>query len=260
MAKYFFVFLLFIFQGCSEYSLVVKSDDYSKKFEVANKLYDKENYIKASTLYEQVYQRNPKSGEGELSYYRLGVSYFKMEDYYMAAYYLASFSDKYPNSSKCEETSFLNAICAVKNAPKTSLDQSDTQVALNELQLFIYKYPNSPKLDTCNQIMDNLRLKLENKDFETVKLYDKTQNFKSAVVVAETFLKDFPQSKTREKVWEILLRNSYLLAFNSIEDKKKERIDKTIERYSKFVLEFPQSIYKNELDSYIDRLKMVQVK
>lgn len=254
------VFFLFVcvLQSCSEYAIVVKADDYKRKFEVANKLYDKESYVKASTLYEQVYQRTPKTGEGELSYYRLGLSYFKIEDYYTAAYYLASFSDKYPNSIKCEETSFLNAICAVKNSPKTSLDQQETQVALNELQLFIYKFPNTNKLDTCNQIMDKLRMKLDSKDFESLQLYDKTQNFKSAVVVAETYLKDFPKSIYREQAWEILLRNSYLLAINSIEEKKKERIEQTNERYSKFALEYPQSVWLKPLGENLEKLKEIK--
>lgn len=259
MNKVFAVILsVFLLQSCSEYAIVVKADDYKRKFEVANKLYDKESFVKASTLYEQVYQRTPKTGEGEISYYRLGLSYYKLEDYFTAAYYLSSFSDKYPNSSKCEETSFLNVICAVKNSPKTSLDQAETQIALNELQLFIYKFPYSSRLDTCNQIMDKLRLKLDYKDFESLQLYDKTQNYKSAVVVALTYLKDFPKSIYREQAWEILLRNSYLLAINSIEEKKKERIEQTNERYSKFALEYPQSVWLKPLGENLEKLKEIK--
>ena len=251
MAKWLVVVCLLSLYSCSEYSVAVKSDDYQQKFVVANKMYDKNSFLKATALYEQVYQRTPKTKEGEVSYYRLGRSYFFIEDYYLGAYYLSSFSEKYPNSDKCEETSFLNALCQVKNSPKSSLDQGETQAALNELQLFIYKYPSSSRIDTCNQIMDMLRLKLENKDFESLLLYDKTENYKSAVVVSETFLKDFPESKQKEIVWDILLKNSYHLAVHSVEDKKNERIDKTIERYRKFALEFPNSIfvekYKNKM-------------
>ncbi len=240
--------------SCSEYARVVKNDNYKRKFELGVKLYDQENFIKSITLLEQVYQRMPKTTEGEDSYYRLGVANYKLGDYFTAQYYLASFGDKYPNSKKREETSFLYALCAVNNSPKSSLDQTETETALNELQLFIYKFPQSSKIDTCNVLMDQLRLKIQHKDFEALKIYDKTESYKAAIVTSETFLKDYPASMNREKVWVILLKNSYQLAKHSVEDKKKERIDKTMERYSKFVLEFPKSDYAEELKGLVGGL------
>ena len=255
--RLFFSFLFifsFILSSCSEYARVVKNDDYKRKYELGTKYFDKEDYIKSVTLLEQVYQRMPKSLEGEDSYYRLGIANFRLEDYYTAQYYLASFGDKYPNSPKREETSFLYAICAAKNSPKSSLDQTETETALNELQLFIYKFPQSSKIDTCNYLMDQLRLKLQHKDFEALKIYDKTENYKAAIVTAESFIKDYPTSVNREKAWLILLNNSYHLAKHSVEDKKKERIDKTMERYSKFALEFPDSKHLEELKDLLGRL------
>ena len=249
-----FVVICLAFTSCSEYARVVKNDNYKRKYELGVRLYDQDNYIKSVALLEQVYQRMPKSVEGEDSYYRLGIAHYKLGDYYTAQYYLASFGDKYPNSPKREETSFLYALCAVNNSPKSSLDQAETETALNELQLFIYKFPQSLKIDTCNVLMDQLRLKLQFKDFEALKIYDKTENYKAAIVTAETFLKDYPGSKNREKAWVILLKNSYHLAKHSVEDKKKERIDKTMERYSKFVLEFPNSEHTDELKDLLGSL------
>jgi outer membrane protein assembly factor BamD len=256
MRNSFFLILLisFAFVSCSEYAKVVKNDDYKHKFELGIRLFDKEDYVRSVSLLEQVYQRMPKSSEGEISYYRLGIAHFRMEDYYTAQYYLASFGDKYPNSSKREETSFLYALCAVKNSPKSSLDQAETETALNELQLFIYKFPESTKIDTCNKLMDQLRLKLQVKDYESLRVYDKTENYKAAITYAETFLKEYPASKEREKVWRILIKNSYELAKHSVEEKKKERIDKSLERYSKFVLEFPNSEYAEELKDLLGKL------
>jgi len=240
--------------ACSEYAKVVKNDDYKRKYELGVKLYDKEEYIKSIALLEQVYQRTPKTPEGENSYYSLGVANYRLGDYYTAQYYLASFGDKYPSSTKREETSFLYALCAVNNSPTSSLDQAETETALNELQLFIYKFPQSEKIDTCNKLMDQLRFKLQFKDYESVRVYDRTENYKAAIVTSETFLKEYPGSIYREKVWKILINNSFQLAKHSVEDKKKERIDKTMERYSKFALEFPKSEYSEELKNLVGRL------
>ena len=50
--------------ACSNYNEVIKGDDYIKKFELANTLYDNEDFLKSIVLYEQIYQHAPESGEG----------------------------------------------------------------------------------------------------------------------------------------------------------------------------------------------------
>lgn len=259
-ALFFLLLAMGVAQGCSSYNNAIRSDDFEQKFNLANELYDKKQYERCIALYEQVYQRMPKTGQGELAYYRIGKSYFAVEDYYMGGYYLNSFAEKFPMSSKVEETMFLGALCAVRNSPTWSLDQNETEMALNDLQMFINRYPTSTLVDTCNTIMDQLRFKLEKKDFEGVRLYAKMQNcptgecYKAAVASAEIFLNSYPKSVFREEAYYIVVKNSYFLAVNSVELKKMERIEKSIERYLNFAAEFPQTSYRKEIDSYYKRL------
>ena len=95
--------------GCSGYNEVLKSDDYKSKFNMANELYkegvtpkiNKKGKIKKQyrekplqrsiALNEQIYQRSPKSGEGELAYYRIGTAYYFTGDYYMGGYFWECF-------------------------------------------------------------------------------------------------------------------------------------------------------------------------
>lgn len=248
------VFAIVLLGSCSEYNKVLKADDYSKKFTLANQLYEKKKWMQSVGLYEQVYQRSPKSGEGELSYYRIGKANFEAGDYYMAGYYFGSFFDKYPYSTKTEEAFFLKALCSVKNSPNSSLDQQETELALNDVQQFIYLFPNSDRIDTCNAIMDNLRGKLEKKEYDNIKLYAKTQNFRAATTSAETFLTTYPTSKYKEEIMYVSIRNAYLLSKNSVEEKKKERFEKTIETYRTFAILFPESKYLKELSEMHDDL------
>ena len=252
-----FFCLVYILTACSEYSRVIKSDDYERKYMLADELFRDKSYLKAINLYEQVYQRNPKNSQGEIAYFNLAEANFNLGDYLMASYYYSTFPEKFPESSKCEDAAFRNLICLIKDTPKYSLDQSETNIALNEIQLFIYKYPRSIKIDSCNYMMDQLRSRLEFKDFESVKLYDKTENYVSAVTTAETFIKDYPTSKFKEKTYEILIRNSFLLAINSVEEKKIDRIAKNIERYNNFVNEFPSSELNFQLSEKIAKLKKI---
>lgn len=251
MMKYILLIgLALAFFACSDYNKVLKSDDYDRKFELANQYYEnpaKSAQGKAIGLYEQVYQRFARSGKGELAYYRIGKAYYNTEDYYMGGYYLGNFPKRFPASVKCEEALFLSAMCAVNNSPEDILDQTETEVALNNLQQFIDRYPESKLVDSCNNIIDRLNFKLETKEFKSIELYDHTENYRSAVTTALDFIKNNPLSTYREKVHFYLVRNSFYLAKNSVESKKEDRINKTIERYQQFLKKFPDSKDLKEL-------------
>ena len=102
--------------------------------------------------------------------------------------------------------------------------------------------------------MDKLRFKIEGKNYDAVKLYSKTENYRAAVTTALTFMEDYPRSIYKEEVFYILLKNSRFLAINSIENKKRDRIEETIERYRTFVNEFPNSKYKSEVNDISDEM------
>lgn len=272
--------------SCSDYNELLKSDNYDKKIERADEYYKigekpkikyrknekqiakkglirKEKYRivyldRAIALYEQIYQRMPKSAEGELAYFRIGKAYYLAEDYYMAGYYLGMFPQRFPYSSKGEEALFLSAMCSVNNSPSASLDQTDTELAIRDLQSFIDRYPQSNLVDSCNGLIDGLRFKLEQKAFNAVMLYNKTEQYLAAVTSAETFVEDYPLSQYRERALRIAVENSYFLAINSVPSKKAERIDETTERYNTFVAQFPESPYLKELSKNQDELKIMK--
>lgn len=227
---------------------MLKGDDYNTKFNLANSLFDEQDYFRSIALYEQIYQRMPKTGQGELAYYRIARGYFEEEDYEMSGYYFGSFNQRFPYSTKLEEALFMSALCSVYNSPEHTLDQGETQLAINNLQQFVDAYPKSSLIDSCNRVMDRLRYKLELKDYDAVKLYAKTENYRAAVTSALTFIEEYPLSGFSEEIQFILLKNAYLLGINSVEDKKCERIEQAIERYRTFVILFPNSAHKTESD------------
>ncbi|MBM3160336.1 MAG: outer membrane protein assembly factor BamD [Bacteroidetes bacterium] len=249
---------LFLIVACSDYSRIVKGDDYSLKFETANALYNKEDFDRCIVLYEQIYQHSPRTGEGELAYYRLAKSYFETEDYYMAAYYFDSYLSRFPFGPKVEESMFMKALCSVRNSPSYYLDQGETDKAINNIQDFINRYPDGNRVDTCNLIMDELRFKIERKDFEEVRLYSKTENYRAAVTSAEIFLSKYSKSVFLEENGYLLVMNSILLAQNSIDSKKQERIEKTMERFRNFAFQFKNSSYLTKLKTMVEKMELDQ--
>ena len=249
--------LLFL-TACSNYNVIIKGDDYEAKFDAANDYYESKKYDRCMVLYEQVYQHSPKTDQGEVSYYRLAKSYYLTSDYYMAAYYFNAYIQRFPYSEKNEEALFLSALCSVNNSPNWTLDQTETLMAVNNVQEFIDKYPQSSLLDSCNHIIDRLRYKLEFKDYNKVCLYAKTENYRSAVTAADNFINAFSRSIYYEEIKYLAIINCHELAKNSIESKKIERMEQTIERYRNFAVEFPNSTYLKELELLYESLKSEQ--
>ena len=176
----------------------------------------------------------------------------------MAAYYFNAYIQRFPYSEKNEEALFLSALCSVNNSPNWTLDQTETLMAVNNVQEFIDKYPQSSLLDSCNHIIDRLRYKLEFKDYNKVLLYAKTENYRSAVTAADNFISAFSRSIYCEEIKSLAIINCYQLAKNSIESKKNERMEQTIERYRNFAVEFPNSTYLKELEPLYESLKSEQ--
>ena len=250
--------LLFTLFSCSDYRKIVNGDDYQLKFELSNNLYDKSEFERSIVLFEQVYQHSPKTSEGELCYFRLADSYYKLEDYNMAGYYFNSFVERFPYSKKSENALFLKALCSVNNSPEYNLDQSETIIAINNVQQFVDGFPKSILVDSCNKIIDRLEFKLELKSFDAVKLYSKTENYKAAVTSSEIFIDKYMNSRFSEEVNYIHVKNSVFLAKNSIESKKEERIDQSKERFLNFVKNYEKSIYFKELNSLINSFSVKQ--
>lgn len=244
----FLSLFLLTLTGCSEYNQVVKSNDNELKKTKALEYYEKGDYIKAITLLEEIIPYYKLTPEGEKLYYYFCMANYKLGDYYLSGYYFGRFVRQYPRSPYCEEALFLSALCSVHNSPQYSLDQTETYNALDGMQVFIDMFPNSARIDTCNRIMDNLRAKLEKKQFEYAKLYYRTQNYKAAVVALHATLEKFPESFYEEEILYLLVLSNYQLAINSIPTKKVERLNETLKSYRKFVAEFPQSEKLKELD------------
>ena len=245
---------------------VLKHQDNNVKYKYAEKYFTNKEYTKAVELYEELVPAYVLTERAQHVYYRYAECQYFMKDYYLAGYYFKKFTRKYAISSKAEEALFMHALCKVKLSPNYSLDQTETENAIEALQLFVDRYPQTVKKDTCNLIMDKLNAKLELKQFEKAKLAYNTENYKAATVLFKTTLEKYPNTRYKEETMFLHLKSSLLLAENSIETKKKERFEETIKSYHIFVASFPDSENRKEAekikmdaDRGLSLLKQIQV-
>ena len=249
--KFVSIFLVFTFLvGCSDYSKIVKGTDYNLKYETAVDCYNNGDCFKSLPLFEELMSYFKMTDKGEDVYYYYAKTQFCLNDYYLAGYYFKRFSKNFPNSDRAEECSFNSAICYMKNSPDFYLDQSDTYKSIDEFQLFMNRYPQSPLVDSCNVLIKALRAKLELKSFEKSNLYFKMEKYRSAVIAFNSTLEQFPDTKYREKILFMIVKANYMFASNSIDKKKIERFEATIDSYLTFVDSFEKSDYLKTAESY----------
>lgn len=234
--------------SCSDFSKVLKSGTNEEKKDAALKYYGEEDYIKSITLLEDIIPYYKLTPDGDNLYFTYCMANYKLKDFYLSGFYFKRFIRQYPTSKNVEEATFLSALCAVNNSPNYKLDQTETLNALDELQIFIDLYPNSNRMDTCNMIMDKMRAKLELKQYESAMLYYKTENYQAAVVSFQGTLEKYPETKFKEEILYHSVKSSYMLAINSVESKKRERLEATLKSYSTFVAAFPESAWISDVE------------
>jgi outer membrane protein assembly factor BamD len=232
----------------TKYNKLLKSNNSEAKFNAGVAYFDKKNYVKALGLFEDiisVYRGTSKASE--VQYYYAFCSY-NMGDYIVAGYQFRSFAKNFPDNEHTELCAYMGALCYYHNSPVYSLDQTDTETAINELQKFINQYPQSQYVAECNTKLDELRGKLEYKSYNSAMLYYHMGNYKSAIVAFGSHIKDYPDTKYNEEFTFLIMKAYYLLAVNSIESKKQERFKAAIDNYAKFAERFPKSEYSEEAE------------
>jgi len=237
-----------LFFSCSEYQKILKSSDYNLKYEKAVAYYEDGDYYRAQSLFDELVSifKGTDKAEDILFYY--ANCHYQQRDYILGAYYFDNFAKTFPYSDSTQKAAYTAAYCYYLNSPRPSLDQSDTYKAIEAMQLFINKYPNSSYISEANGIIEKLRSKLENKSFENAKLYFKLGDYHAASISLKNSIKEFPDSQYREEVLYLIVKSSYLLAELSIESKQGERYQNTISEYYVFIDEYPESEYLKEIE------------
>ena len=227
--------MVVLFSSCSEYQKALKSDDIAVKYDLATKMYDKGRYDKAIRLFEQIAPSYKGKPQAEKLFYMFSQAYYKTKQYYLAGYQFENFASSYPKSEKHEEASFLGAKSYSKLSPVYSLDQSDTDKAVDKLQSFIDTYPNSTYLSEANGLVKELRYKIEKKAFENAKQYNTISDFKSAQIALDNFISDFPGTPFKEDALYYKLDSAYKLALNSVPQKMEERLNNAKAAYTSLI-------------------------
>ena len=140
------------------------------------------------------------------------------------------------------------------------MDQTLTKQSIDAFQEYIEKYPKSERVAEANKLMDELRNKLIEKDYQNAYNYYKTMQYQAAVVSFKNFLNDYPDlTEKRENAMYYIVLSGYEFARNSVEDKLKERYETVIldyERYSVVFSNMKDKKKQEQLEKIYNELKI----
>ncbi len=91
------------------------------------------------------------------------------------------------------------------------------------------------------------------KSYLSAKLYYNMSEYKAAIVALKNSLEEYPNTPHREEMLFLIVRSAYLLADNSVPEKRKERFQATIDEYFTFIAEYPESSYAKEAKEIHER-------
>lgn len=253
MRAFLFLTVLFLAVSCNSYNKLLKSDDPETKLKAALEYYENEDYYRTLQLLESILASYRGTVQAEKIYYYYAYSHYHMGEYLVAAFHFSTLAKSLPNSQYAEEALYMSAYCKYLYSPDYNLDQTNTKEAIQEMQLFINKFPKSDRVPEANRIIDEMRAKMEQKSFENAKMYIDLEEYSAAVVALQNVYKDFPGTKYTEEAMFLTVKAWYLYAIGSFPEKQKERYEKVKASYQTFVIEFPESAFRPEAESYYNK-------
>jgi len=239
----FFLLLLstLVLGSCTGYQKLLKSSDANAKYTAAIKYYESGDYFKAGTLLEELIPLLKGRPEAEKAQFYFANTNYKQRNYTLSAYHFKTFYDTYPNSQYTEEATLLHAKSLFRDSPGYELDQTNTYTAIESIQEFLNRYPQSQFRQEAENMSQELLKKLENKAFESAELYYNLRYYQSAVVALTSFQQQYPSSAYNEQASFLKLSAQYSLARESVEEKQRERYLEAVAFYQSFIDTYPQS-------------------
>jgi len=245
---YIVLIILVLVSSCGEYEKLLKSSDSDLKKSKAKEYYDAGQYVKTTELLTQILPRYRATEEAEELNWMNAQSYYGMKDYFMAGSYFKSFIEQFPFGKHAEEANFMAPLCDYNISARPELDQENTKNAIEGFRIFINRYPNSTKVEESRKLINELEDKLVEKSYLSAKLYYDMKQYKAAVVALTNSLKEYANTKYREKMMYLKLNSLFLYAELSFVSKQKERYQATLDDYYSFMEEFPKSTYSKDVN------------
>lgn len=225
--------------SCGEYQRIYKKGTAAQKQTKAMELFTKKDYAKSVQLFEQLRDIYKVRDSLENIYYHMAMSYYHLKDYPYASLFFKDYTENFTQADRVIECAYMGLYCDVLAIGPADLDQADTKKVIEALQMFTNYYPDSEYSEKCNEHIDLLRAKLQQKEYDMVEQYYRMGEFKSAAVAAKNTVKLYPDMELRESLEWMAVDAQFQYAENSVKSKRLERFQMVLENIQDYLYTHP---------------------
>ncbi|MCF1752492.1 MULTISPECIES: outer membrane protein assembly factor BamD [Mariniradius] len=251
------VLILLTVSSCGKFYKLEKSTNWEELYEAANNYYNAGEYSKAIILYDKVLPVIRGSERAELADFNYAYSHFRMKRYIEAAGYFNTFYQTYNRSPMAEEALFMNAYSLYLDAPDYNLDQKSSRDAVNAIQLFINRFPQSDSYERATAMIEDLQVRFEEKAYQESMLYLRLTDglfpgdfYRACIINFQNFAKNYPDSKYNEELGYKLVEVALAYGKGSKFDKKEERLNDVSKYADQFKRRYPDSKYVGRVEEF----------
>ncbi len=199
MKKIVFVLMVALVLGCGGRKGFRPKLDPEERFASAKNLMERGKYVAAQEEFKRLIFEHPGSDYVDDAQYHLAECYFLNKEYHLAAFEYRFLIDNYGGSPYVDESYYKIGLSYFKLSGPFYLDQTNTHNAIDELELFLARFPESDYADDAARIRDECLEKLARKDFEAGKLYLRLRKYSAARVYFQSIADDHPEADISEE-------------------------------------------------------------
>lgn len=200
-----------------------------KQWTLAKKEFEKRHWDDAAEEFQKVIFNYPGAAIIDSAHYLLGMAYFNQKEYPSAIQEFNKVLRYYRTSLLADDAAFMVAKSDFEMSPKSELDPTHTQKALDGLNRFLEEYPRSERREEAEDLRRECAGKLAKKAYKTGELYYKRGQYESALIYLRSVLNDYHDSdwvrQAQFKVAEVFY--------------KQAEYEKAREEYQRFLRDYP---------------------
>jgi len=200
-----------------------------EEFQRAQGYFENRQFDRAIQGFERIIFYHPSSEYVDDAQYWLARSCFQKKDYAQAVIEFDYLIKNFPASAFAEEANFYRAKSYLKQAPGWDRDQTETNEAIEYLDEFLTRYPNSKFTNEIKDLILAARNQLARKELENGKLYLKLKEPDAAVKYFLFVIETYPETKAEAEA-KYLIAGVY---------RQSHRIDEALACYRE-LLEIPE--------------------
>jgi len=203
--------------------------------------YERGRYDRAAQYFQGVFDFGRAVAVAADAQLMLARSYRGNREYIRAASEYSRFSDLYRTDPRRAEADFERAMTYFEQSPQFELDQTPTERAIDEFNLYMQRYPRHDSVDAATNYVGVLREKLAYKRYFNAQQYERRGLFEAAGLTYELVFDQYPETPLADDALLGALRSYISFSDQSIVQRQAERLQRALDHYERLTQIFPDS-------------------